>query len=222
MRKICLPFLFCSSLFVFGQGMPSTPGGTLSEYNLQTISADLKMNKFNDINTRKDEYFDADFQNATISGYKEKEKLRYNALLDDFEYIRDGYLYKMNRMSNQIIAFDNTRVFKLVNFIEDGKLTSRYLQVLSSPEDKIILYRKFAIDYTDGVGASGLNASNKKNYFKQEKLMLGFDDKLFNVPSSAKKIGNLIGKDVESVVKSNNLNLKKEADLINLIEIINK
>jgi len=52
--------------------------------------------------------------------------------------------------------------------------------------------------------------------------MLGFDDKLFNVPSSAKKIGNLIGKDVESVVKSNNLNLKKEADLIKLVEIINK
>ena len=140
MRKICLPFLFCSSLFVFGQGMPSTPGGTLSEYNLQTISADLKMNKFNDINTRKDEYFDADFQNATISGYKEKEKLRYNALLDDFEYIRDGYLYKMNRMSNQIIAFDNTRVFKLVNFIEDGKLTRPQIEMMLDEKEVTIEY----------------------------------------------------------------------------------
>ncbi|WP_282629371.1 hypothetical protein [Empedobacter sedimenti] len=222
MRKICLPFFFCCSLFVFGQGMSETPGGTLSEYNLQTISADLKMNKFNEINTRKEEYFDTDFRDATISGYKEKEKLRYNALLDDFEYIRDGYLYKMTRMSNQIIVFDNTKVFKLVNFIENDKLTSRYLQVLSSPEDKIVLYKKYAIDYTDGLGASGLNASNKKNYFKQDKLMLGFDDKLFNVPSSAKKIGNLVGKDVESIVKSNNLNIKKEADLIKLVEIINK
>ncbi|MGV0924440.1 hypothetical protein [Empedobacter tilapiae] len=222
MKNFILPFLFCASLFVFGQGMPATPGGTLSEYNLHTISADLKMNKFNEINTRKDEYFDTDFRNASISGYKEKEKLRYNAFLDDFEYIRDGYLYKMNRMSNQIIVFDNTKIFKLVNFIENDKLTSRYLQVLSSPEDKIVLYKKYAIDYTDGLGASGLNASNKKNYFKQDKLMLGFDDKLFNIPSSVKKIGNLIGKDVESIVKSNNLNVKKESDLIKLVEIINK
>ena len=218
MKKNYLILLFSCSTFVFGQ----SGNVILSEGTLQNLSADLKMNKFNEIHTNKEEYFNSDFENAVISGYKEKEKLRYNAFLDDFKYIRDGYLYKMNRLADQLIVFDNTRIFKLVNFIENDKLDSRYLEVLSSPDKKIVLYKKYAIDSTDGLGASGLNASNKKNYFKQEKMMIGIDEKLFNVPSSSKKLGQLLGINIDETVKSNKFNIKKEADLIKLIDIINK
>lgn len=199
-----------------------TTSATMNEYTLQTLTAEIKHQKYSEGITNKNEYFNYDFQSATIDGFKEKEKLRYNALLDDFEFLRDGYLYKMNKMSNQIIRFDDGRTFKYISFIDGNNLMSRYLQVLTDINQKLVLYRKLAIDEVDGLGSSGLNASNKKNYFKQDKLLIIYNDRLYNVPNSVKKYNELTDKNVKEIVSFNKLNLKKEQDLIKLIDLLNK
>ena len=219
MKTVIIPLLLLTFNSVDAQ-ISST--ATVNEYNLQTLVAELKQQKYTDGSTNKNEYFDVNFLPASIDGYKEKENFRYNALLDDFEFLRDGYLYKMNKYSDQIIRFDNGKIYKYVNFIEGNVVSSRYLQVLTPMDAKIVLYKKLTIDGIDGLGASGLNASNKTSYYKQDKLQIGFDDKLFNVPKSTKKFGEFTDKNVAEIVNNNKLNLKKEQDLILLIELLNK
>lgn len=219
MKRIFIALLLLSFNFVDAQ-MSST--ATVNEYNLQTIVAEVKQQKYTDGVTNKEEYFDVDFLPATVDGFKEKENFRYNALLDDLEFLRDGYLYKMNKTSNQIIRFDNGKTLKNVNYIDDDTLASRYLQVLTPMDEKIVLYKKLSIDGVDGLGAGGLNASNKRNYFKQDKLQIGYNDRLYNVPNSPKKFKEFTDKNVAEIVSANKLNLKKVQDLIFLIELLNK
>ena len=128
----------------------------------------------------------------------------------------------MSKISNQIVRFDNGKILKYVNYIDGNTLPSRYLPVLTPTGNKIVLYKKLSIDGVDGVGAGGLNASNKRNYFKQDKLQIGFNDKLYNVPSSPKKFNEFTDKNVTEIVSANKLNLKKEQDLIKLIDLLNK
>ncbi|MDM1297060.1 hypothetical protein HXZ94_00880 [Empedobacter falsenii] len=219
MKRIFVTIMLLVYGFANAQ-MSST--ATVNEYNLQTIVAEVKQQKYTEGVTNKDEYFDVNFLPASIDGFKEKENFRYNALLDDLEFLRDGYLYKMNKSSNQIIRFDNGKVLKYVSYIDGDTLTSRYLQVLSPTDQKVVLYRKFSIDGVDGLGAGGLNASNKRNYFKQDKLLIGYNDKMYNVPNSPKKFKDFTDKDVNAIVSTNKLNLKKEQDLIKLIDLLNK
>ncbi|WP_312923123.1 hypothetical protein [Empedobacter brevis] len=219
MKQVFITLLVLVVNIVDGQ---MTTSATMNEYTLQTLTAEIKHQKYSEGITNKNEYFNYDFQSATIDGFKEKEKLRYNALLDDFEFLRDGYLYKMNKMSNQIIRFDDGRTFKYISFIDGNNLMSRYLQVLTDINQKLVLYRKLAIDEVDGLGSSGLNASNKKNYFKQDKLLIIYNDRLYNVPNSVKKYNELTDKNVKEIVSFNKLNLKKEQDLIKLIDLLNK
>lgn len=215
-------FISIFLLFITSVEAQMSSTATVNEYNLQTIVAEVKQQKYSEGVTNKDEYFDVNFLPAKVDGFKEKENFRYNALLDDLEFLRDGYLFKMNKFSNQIIRFDNGKILKYVNYIEGNTLESRYLQVLTPIEGRIVLYKKLSIDGVDGLGASGLNASNKKNYFKQDKLQIGFNDKLYNVPNSSKKFNEFTDKNVAEIVSTNKLNLKKEQDLIKLIELLNK
>lgn len=209
MKKILL-FAFLNVTLSANAQIAVASTGMVNEYNLQSLTADLKTNKFNEIITNKDEYFDSDFKKGSISGFKEKEGLRYNALLDDFEFVRDGYLYKINRLQNQVIIFDDGKIFKLVAYLdEDNKLNNRYLQVLSPIDGKIVILKKFIVDYTDGLGSTSANSSNTKRYFKQEKLLISYDNKLYNVPNSVKKLGNLLKLEKEQLAKIDNLNLKK-------------
>lgn len=219
MRTVFISLFLIGFNFTNAQ-MSST--ATVNEYNLQTLVAEVKHQKYSEGVTNKDEYFDVNFLPAMVDGFKEKENFRYNALLDDLEFLRDGYLFKMNKSSNQIVRFDNGKVFKYVNYIDGDVLSSRYLQVLSPLDAKIILYKKLSIDGVDGVGAGGLNASNKKNYFRQEKLQIGYNDRLYNVPNSSKKFNELTDKNVAEIVAANKLNLKKVQDLIILIDLLNK
>ncbi len=219
MKRIIVTIMLLVYNFTNAQ-MSST--ATVNEYNLQTIVAEVKQQKYTEGVTNKDEYFNVNFLPASIDGFKEKENFRYNALLDDLEFLRDGYLYKMNKLSNQTIRFDDGKILKYVSYIDGGTLTSRYLQVLSPLDRKIVLYKKLSNDGVDGLGAGGLNASNKRNYFKQEKLLIGYSDKMYNVPNSTKKFKDFTDKDVNQIVSTNKLSIKKEQDLIKLIDLLNK
>lgn len=212
-----LPILLNS--LAFGQATTA-----IGEYSLQTLKEDLRLTKYNDFSTKKEEYFKTEFINAKVSGFKEKEKLRYNAFYDQFEFIRDGYLYKLDKLNNQVINFDNGDIYKYVTYLQDDNLVNRYLKVLTALEQKYILYKKFEIDATDALGTNGFTNtdSNGKRYSRQEKLVIGWDDTIYNMPNSVKKINQLLGVNVDEIVKKHNLNLKKEQDLIQLINMLNK
>lgn len=215
-------FIALFLLFLYSVDAQMSSTATVNEYNLQTMVAEVKQQKYSEGVTNKEEYFDVNFLPASVDGFKEKENFRYNALLDDLEFLRDGYLYKMSKISNQIVRFDNGKILKYVNYIDGNTLPSRYLPVLTPTGNKIVLYKKLSIDGVDGVGAGGLNASNKRNYFKQEKLLIGYSDKMYNVPNSTKKFKDFTDKDVNQIVSTNKLSIKKEQDLIKLIDLLNK
>ena len=196
----------------------------VSEYSLQSIREDLRLVKFNEAATNKDQYFEVVFNRAEVTGFKEKEKLRYNAFLDQFEFIREGYLYQLDKNRDQVITFDNDDTYKYVSYLLNDDLETRYLKVLSPLNKRYVLYKKLTIDATDALGTNGFSNtdSSGKRYTKGEKLLIGDKETMYAIPSSAKKLNQLLNVDVEGFVKENKLSLRKESDLIKLMEYLNK
>ena len=221
MKKILLTLTFLTVNYTVINAQSTVAVG---EYSLQTLREDLRLNKFDGFNTNKEEYFSVEFKNARVSGFKEKEKLRYNAYIDQFEFLRDGYLYKLDRMLNQTIYFDNGEIYKNCSFLYNDKLENRYLKILGGLEEKFTLYKRLIVDSTDALGTNGFNSTdaNGKRYSKEDKLLIGQGEKLFSVPGNVKKLNVLLGVEVDDLVKSNKLNLKKEEDLKKLIDLLNK
>ena len=219
MKKIFFVSSLCIHSILFSQSTYS-----VGEYSLQTLREDLRLVKFNEFNTNKEEYFSIEFKNAKVSGFKEKEKLRYNAFLDQFEFIRDGYLYKLDKIRDQVIIFDNGDIYKLLTYLYNDNLEERYLQVLNGIDNKITIYKKYSVDSTDALGTNGFNSTdaNGKRYSKEDKLLIGVGEKLYSAPNNVKKLNALLGISVDDIVKSQKLNIKKETDLIKLVGLLNK
>lgn len=196
----------------------------VSEYSLQSIREDLRLMKFNEASTIKEQYFNTNFERAEISGFKEKEKLRYNAFLDQFEFLRDGFLYQLDKTRDQIITYDNDITYQYLTYLLNDNLETRYLKVLSPLGKKYVLYQKLAIDATDALGTNGFTGtdSNGRRYTKEEKFYIGVNENLYAIPGSAKKLNQLLNVDVEAFVKEQKLSLRKEWDLIRLLEYLNK
>ena len=221
MKKILLTF----TLFFIHYSLVNAQSTiAVSEYSLQTLREDLRLVKFNEASTNREQYFNFVFNTADVSGFKEKEKLRYNAFLDQFEFIRDGYLYQLDKNIDQVITFDNKDTYKYATYLLNNELETRYLKVLSPLNKKYVLYKKLMIDATDALGTNGFTNtdSSGKRYTKEEKLLIGNDETLYVVPGSAKKLNQLLNVDIESFVKENKLSLRKESDLIKLMEYLNK
>lgn len=200
---------------------------SVNEYSLQSLNAEIGMIKFDENSTNKNEYFSIEFNQANVSGFKEKEKLRYNALKDQFEFLRDGYLYKVDKINDQQINFDNGTIFKNVTFIQNDNLDQRYLQALSNPDKKNVLYKKYTIDQTKSLSTNGFNQATGADAYgnrftKDESLVIWADGYLYPFSKNTKKLSQILQVDVDSIIKANSLNLKKESDIVKLFEIINK
>jgi len=199
----------------------------IDESNIHSLRFASKLNKFNENSTNVNEYFETNFKEAKVDDFKEKEKLRYNAFLDQFEFLRDDNLYMMSKIPNSVVIFDNGMIFKYVTYIYKDNLSHRYLKALSDHDKNIVLYKKYEIDRTKPLGTNGYDKvndidENGYKYSQEEKIFFLKDGNLSSVPSNIKKLSEFLDINIEPIVKENKLNIKKEQDLIKLMEIINK
>ena len=69
-------FIALFLLFLYSVDAQMSSTATVNEYNLQTMVAEVKQQKYSEGVTNKEEYFDVNFLPASVDGFKEKENFR--------------------------------------------------------------------------------------------------------------------------------------------------
>lgn len=190
----------------------------LSNNNLLYSKSNLKEDKINE-----KYYLDTNYSPAKIDGYNGIRSYRYNALTDDFEYIDNNNIFKLLKLNGLIISFlNNGRTYIYLTSLEKNNETGNYYEVLTNEKNNIVLYKTTRINEIENLNKNGYNQMENKKIVMNTKYFLGNKDKLFEVPKSDKKLEELLNKNVQLIIKENKLNIKKEQDLIKLVDILNK
>lgn len=155
--------------------------------------------------------------------------LRYNAVRDEFQVKKS-----LNKNDNNILAVIKktdlfvkmgTDVFTFVLTADDG--VKGYFNILLEG-NKLSVYKKISKKYQEGEKPINSMKSNTPNRFIDDvKYYLVNEDKEFmELPNSKSKRIKLISsdnrKELKKFSKTENLNIKKEEDLIKLVEYYNQ
>ena len=167
-------------------------------------------------------YPEKKYVSAKIAMYNDLKDIRYNAESDEMEYLDDsGNLYSLNKRKGLLVEFSDKRNFLLTKYRLNNTEYEGYLQVLTDLSKDIKLYKlvsayEIAVDRHPYNNVSGISYSKSINY------LITHNNIIEKLPNTVSKIDKSLNYKVKDIVKDYNLNLKKEADLIKLVDLLNK
>lgn len=171
-------------------------------------------------------FFEEQFMNATISDSNNMFKVRYNAYLDEMEIIdKDKIVFINKELQKNLISFkENGQSFKVLktNDAKGKEILSYFVTVETN--DHISLYRKDRKKYVQG-NNYGVNRKAKfqkaKKAFYIETNNSGVAEELPRNKKAFAKLFQGKEKQILSHIEKNNLKLRKEADVAQVIRFIN-
>ncbi|WP_213277937.1 hypothetical protein [Chryseobacterium indologenes] len=235
MRKVIISALLVASCIAYAQDF--TPNNYSSSYSstmsVNSLGGDHavfgvrsenfgRALKYNEI--AGSPYYNAEFHLANVAENVEKVPVRYNSYKDEVEFQKEGkplVLPKEEQFSRiEIISPKSTIVLLKTN----DDLSGYFFELVSG---KIPLYKKIKVKFQDAIPAANSYATDKAAFFKTLdpvyyiKTESGYIKKTKKVRDIADAFP--AKKDeIEKFVKSNNIKINKEEDLIKLVKFLNQ
>ncbi|MDQ0784224.1 hypothetical protein [Chryseobacterium sp. W4I1] len=169
------------------------------------------------------------FEKVSIEGYsKNIQDLRYNAYDDEMEFSQNNENYFVNKVDGLMIYFptlNKTYIVKNYTYLGNQKLG--YLVLLNKKDAKYGLFKREKVELIPGEKSPNAYGKDANDYFAKEKdiYLISKGDQFYKVPKDADELAEQLSldkKEIQSFVKSNKINFNKEADLIKLVDFINK
>lgn len=162
------------------------------------------------------------FAKATINKDSTVFMLRYNIFQDEMEFLKDNTVYYLNKEEGKAIHFTDSNTTYITKKIEDQL---NYVKVLNPRNPQ--LFCKENVAFVRGkVAKTQFDIPVKTAYKrKNDAFYLSIDDaQLIKVPKNKRAFYKLFKKNAESVkkfVKSNNLDIRNQKDLVQITQYIN-
>ena len=208
-----------------------------SNINSQTINVDvaterglMSKNVSNKINAAGSPYVDENFSAIRIDQYSDKVyTARYNAYNDEMEVkVEGGKVVALDNTSELTVSFTaKNKKYKTYSYTtEKGASKRGFLVVLDDTEKYALLKREY-IKYYEAEEAASSYQQDKPATFRREDdtYFLKMDDKMMSIPLKKKSFLKAFpehSSDLKTYIKKNKINLKKEADLKQVISYISE
>ncbi|MGR7812448.1 hypothetical protein [Lacinutrix undariae] len=158
-------------------------------------------------------------------------KVKYNALLDEFEVQKDnGELYALNKNGRKditITLLKEKKTYQIFSYIEDNTLQNGFFMHLTNPDAKVNLLLKKNKKFIDQTFATSSYDKDRPAHYKNlnDKFFIKLDDgNAIEVPRKKKDFLKLFPEkkgQIEKFMKTEKLKLKKELDLTKIVNYIN-
>ena len=171
-------------------------------------------------------YENANFTEVEVGNIgKVAGKLRYNAVTDQMEFMKDGKVYNLNYLPNQLISF-NSGIgphFKFITYKFKDGAEEGYVKVLVDGEKYKLLKRE--LKYVKN-NSNKTQVNQRDTTFeidnKPVEYILEFDNKLIKFPKNAKALQSSIGlKNQDLITKLEKFNFSNQKDLVEIVELLN-
>lgn len=226
MYKVLITFLSLFSAGVLAQN--TSTGGNINTVGNRVFLSQTKLIKTSEVRDGNPYYNGTSFLKADIPGYSKKlQELRYNAYSDEMEFSSDNEVYIADKEPGMVVGFEDlNKKYICLNYNFGFGDRYGYLVLLVSNPQKYSLYKREKFELLKGEKSiNGINKDRNDYYSKEKDLyLLGYQKdfkKLDNSKKSLLEVFNSKSNEVENYLKTNKINLKKEADLIKLITYVN-
>lgn len=203
-----------------------------SQVNNKDLIADLSAQTGRSLYLRPNEtdpiiskyYLNTEFKKAYVKGFEKGNEYRYNGFTDNFEFIENGELLNLVKNSSIRLKFNhNESVYQYLHFFDTkGNSQERFLEIVIDGTPKYSLYKSFEVTESANDNINGYKSTEEKKINITKEFLIGINGTIHSIPRSTKKLNQILSINVEEIIKSNKLNLKKQEDLVKLIEILNK
>ncbi len=180
-------------------------------------------------NVQGNPYIDKEFNEGSLlfkdSSRIEKIGLRFNHHSGLLEFTRDENIYTIPNPEDLLQASFNDHIFKYVKYYQGGKLKSAYFEVLVSGTASLLYYRSSIIK-REPLPPSEMAGKNYRDYFRtlREYYISKSGEPARIIYKSKKSILGVLSdkeKELKIFINENDLKLRKDKDMIKLIEYYN-
>ncbi|KPH11450.1 hypothetical protein [Chryseobacterium sp. ERMR1:04] len=226
MKKIflilCLPLATASFFAQAGNGNVFMSNDKIFTLGKRSKSAEYKIDGNPYSNSKK-------FEKVTIDGFsKNVQDLRYNAYEDEMEFTQNNENYFVDKTDGLVVNFPElkkTYIVKDYTYLGNKKLG--YLMLLNKKDAKYGLFKREKVELIPGEKSPNAYGKDANDYFAKEKdlYLISNGNQFYKFPKDIDELAVLLSLDkneLQSFAKSNKINFNKEADLIKLVDFINK
>lgn len=167
-----------------------------------------------------------DFKKVSISGYSNNvQDLRYNSYSDEMEFLNGNEVFTISKEAGMIINFTGiNKIYECINYNWEGRNKFGYLVQLVNNPEKYSLYKKERTELLKGEKSPNGITKDRNDYYVKDKdtYILKNKEEFISFPKNKKEfINKFNNSQIESYLKQNDINFKKESDLIKLISYMN-
>ena len=188
-----------------------------------------KIIKFDSVSITGSPFLDAAFMTGAVEDSKGNVYLnvllRYNVYNDYFEFEKEGIAYILEPEEFAVVAELDDKIYIYSEYIDKGKQTFGYMEIMAA--GYCSLYKKHTVAYYPPKPPAPFQESSPSGRFSKmaPKYYIGFESNLLLPIGTEKAFIDIVGdreESVKSYIKQNKLKFRKEEDLIEIIEFINK
>ncbi|WP_291064206.1 MULTISPECIES: hypothetical protein [unclassified Empedobacter] len=182
-----------------------------------------------EINIKGDPYLGNNLSIFSLKGVDTGDinLLRYNYYTDELEFMKDGNVYNLNHYTNAIYEFPqlNKKFIYIAQYDFDNKVKSGYLELLENGK-KVALLKKIPVNLNDKlVKSDAYDTGTKVKEYKASKPVYFFKqgNDIRTIPKKKEDFVNMFAEqNIKDFIKSEKISTTSEADLLKLMNYINK
>lgn len=225
MKKITLITLLGMSSYLFSQantiGLNSAGGTREVFFKIKSEGAGRALNYDEIIGSP---YLNKNFSIAKVANDYENAPVRYNTFTEEIEFQKNGTTLALPKEEK----FSRIEIFSpkttLVHLDTQDDLSGYFFELVN---DKTGLYKKIKTKFIDAVPAANSYATDRPASFKtlDPVYYIKTESGYIKKPKKVREITDAFPAkkdDIEKFVKSNNIKINKEEDLIKLVKFLNQ
>ena len=189
----------------------------------RVINQNNLVDKKNEVKIEGSPYLFNEYNLSKIGDYKDEINIKYNIFSDEVEFVKNGQLLALNKTPDlskiRFINYNTILVLKEIN----GN-NGYYLELFNNNGRQLL--KKLKIRLEKGrTSQNSYDLDRNSRYIKDEPIYYFFIENNLIASNKLKKIeGDLEkkGYNIKEILKKEKLSIKKDQDLIKLINLINK
>lgn len=189
----------------------------------RVINQNNLVDKKNEVKIEGSPYLFNEYNLSKIGDYKDEINIKYNIFSDEIEFVKNGQLLALNKTPDlskiRFINYNTILVLKEIN----GN-NGYYLELFNNNGRQLL--KKLKIRLEKGrTSQNSYDLDRNSRYIEDEPIYYFFIENNLIASNKLKKIeGDLEkkGYNIKEILKKEKLSIKKDQDLIKLINLINK
>ena len=189
----------------------------------RVINQNNLVDKKNEVKIEGSPYLFNEYNLSKIGDYKDEINIKYNIFSDEVEFVKNGQLLALNKTPDlskiRFINYNTILVLKEIN----GN-NGYYLELFNNNGRQLL--KKLKIRLEKGrTSQNSYDLDRNTRYIEDEPIYYFFIENNLIASNKLKKIeGDLEkkGYNIKEILKKEKLSIKKDQDLIKLINLINK